>query len=94
MAKKYVPNLVSYDRFIRLMEGNEYSYGEDPEAIAFEMEEIYPNGGVEINTYARNGGGSHLAVHIEDVLRIVAWCVMNDVRTYFVRGNYDRLEEF
>ncbi len=94
MAKKYLPTLFSYDYVINLLEGNECSRGEDPEAIAFDMEEVYPNGGVEINTYGKNGGGSLLAVHIEDALRLVAWCVEHDVRTFFVRNNYDRLEEF
>lgn len=96
MAKRFIPKPEKLQTLF-----NEFNYnGECPwrkktilDGIAFETEEIYPNGTIAINTYER-GGGWHTYIYVEDALKLVAWCVQNNVPTYIVRNNYDKLEEF
>ena len=85
----------TYNEIIKYFEGNNWSKGYFPEAVAFEAEDDYDlkRGEIGINTYDR-GGGMHTTVSIEDALKLLKWCVKKKVETYIVRDNYDYLDKF
>ena len=96
MAKKFVPNITSWKDLMNYFYGNSYSDGFFPDAIAFDLEEIYPNGAIEIHTYDR-GGGMSCFVSLKDALKLVSWCRGYEpkiIETYFVINNFDSLERF